>query len=82
MHETLLKIRSGKLTAEDTSEEVFRFNINEFEEGFDDDDFDCIQHVKMKGKSKTYTTKIVDPVQYIINGGQQQSSSKKKNALE
>ena len=78
----ICKIRSGKFTEEDSpGEDALRFNINEFEDGFDDDDYDCIQHVKMKGKSKTYTTKIVDPIQYIVNGGQQ-SSSKKKNAVE
>ena len=69
MHETLCKIRSGKLTEEDAGTDTHTFNINEFEDGFDDDDYDCIQHVKMKGKSKTYTTKLVDPIQYIVNGG-------------
>ena len=89
MHETLCKIRSGKLTEDDTStrDNLQAFNINEFDDGFDDDDFDCIQHVKMKGKSKTYTTKVVDPIQYMINSGfthsgSGQSSSKKKNAVE
>ena len=44
MHETLCKIRSGKLTEDDTStrDNLQAFDINEFDDGFDDDDFDCI----------------------------------------
>jgi hypothetical protein len=37
---------------------------------FDDDDYQGIDHVKIKGKSNKATIKLVDPVQFVIDGGQ------------
>ena len=77
IHDTLCKIRAGKL---DEAEEDYRhqaFDLNGFEDVLGDDDFTCYETVKIKGMSSKNSKQVMDPIQFIIDGGAGGGNSKK-----
>ena len=83
LHETLLKIRAGRLMSEE-DEKIDLFGFKQFDfNGFDDDLNDEYYEVdiKIKGKSSKVTKQLMDPMQYMLDGGIKPSNggSKKQN---
>ena len=84
LHETLLKIRAGKLMS-DEDEKIDLFGSKPFDfNGFGDDLNDEYYEtdIKIKGKSSKATKQIMDPLQFMLDGGVKKSSnggSKKQN---
>jgi len=84
LHETLLKIRAGKLMSdEDEKIDLFGskpFDFNGFGDDLNDEYYDV--DIKIKGKSSKATKQIMDPLQFMLDGRVKKSSnggSKKQN---
>lgn len=71
LHETLVLIKAGKfMSDEDEKIDLFGskpFDFNAFDDDLNDEHYDV--DIKIKGKSAKASKQLMDPIQYMLDGG-------------